>query len=191
MKKLKLINLRQFRKERSLTQVELAKVLELPQSTISFLENGRQEVSDYFLECLQKAYGVNNIQEYVYERSYFPDHNHLLLTEKEKMTSIYAGSWEIFTPINIIEGYDIICEIGLICISFEGALIIDRNYGSGKQLSPYIIQPQDLLDPYLLLGLTKKEWFDKEMFDDFKRAYFVACKIIDVKPVTQLKIKPS
>jgi len=51
---MKLINLRQFRKEQGLTQKQFAESMKIPQSTVSYLENGRQEVTDYLLSRIAK-----------------------------------------------------------------------------------------------------------------------------------------
>ncbi len=52
---MKFINLKLFRKEHGLTQQHLAEVLQLPQSTISYLENGLQEATDHLLNRIWKS----------------------------------------------------------------------------------------------------------------------------------------
>ena len=65
---MKFINLRLFRKERKLTQRQLGEALQLPQSTISYLENGLQEATDNLLECIKSTFQVNNLDGYGNER---------------------------------------------------------------------------------------------------------------------------
>ena len=63
---MKFINLKLFRKERGLTQQQLAEVLQLPQSTISYLENGLQEATDHLLNRIKGALKVDDIDGYMY-----------------------------------------------------------------------------------------------------------------------------
>lgn len=182
---MKLINLKQFRKERGLSQVDMSRALSLPQSSISYLENGLQEVTDDLIDRIKKAYKVDDLSDFIYERATFHDPEHVNLSYKEKMESVFTGDWCSPTPIDIIEGFLIICKEGKISVSTDGTLIIDRNNGIGFRLSHYIIRPEQFENPYLILDLTTKPWFDEEMFENFKRAYFIGCKIADIYPMKQ------
>lgn len=50
---MKFINLKQFRKDKNLSQKELVALTGLPQSTVSYLENGYQEVRENQLLVLK------------------------------------------------------------------------------------------------------------------------------------------
>lgn len=184
---MKLINLKQFRKERGLTQKQFGEKMKLPQSTVSYLENGMQEVTDYLLGLIAKRFAVDNINDYVYERSTFHSLVNYPVDEQLRLETIFAGNWNESKPIEMIESFPIICKIGNICIGRDGTLVIDRNNGIGYKLSHYIIRPDQFEEPNLLLSLTTKKWFDKEMYENFKRAYYVGCKLAEIYPMKQLK----
>ena len=184
---MKLINLKQFRKERGLTQKQFGASMQLSQSTVSCLENGLQEATSHLLERVAKVFMVDNIDDYVYERRTFLDPESILMTREEKMACVFVGDWNEMSPIDIIEGFSIICRVGTIIIGTDGTLLIDRNNGIGYKLSHYIICPDKFEEPNLLLTLTSKQWFDDEMYEDFKRAYFIGCKIAGIYPMKQLK----
>lgn len=184
---MKLINLKQFRQEYKITQKQLGESLKLPQSTISYLENGLQEVTDYLLERIKKIYRVDDLSPYVYERETFHNPAAVKIAEKEKSVVIFTGDWNSPSAIDVIEGFQILYRDGAISISRDGSLIIDRNNGIGFKLSHYVIRPEQFEEPNLLCILTTKEWFDDEMYESFKRCYFLACKIADIYPMRQLK----
>lgn len=81
---MKLINLKQFRKERGLTQKQFGASMQLSQSTVSCLENGLQEATSHLLERMAKVFMVDNIDDYVYERRTFLDPETILMTREEK-----------------------------------------------------------------------------------------------------------
>lgn len=184
---MKLINLRQFRKERGLTQKQFGEAMQLSQSTVSCLENGLQEATGHLLDRMAKVFMVDNMDDYVYERKTYLDPESVLMTRDEKMAGVFAGDWNEMEPIDIIEGFPIICRLGTVSIGRDGTLLIDRNNGIGYKLSHYVIRPDKFEEPTLLLALTAKQWFDDEMYEDFKRAYFIGCKIADIYPMRQLK----
>lgn len=90
-------------------------------------------------------------------------------------------------PIDTIEGFAVICKSGKINIAKDGTLLIDRNTGIGYCLSYYIICPNRFNDSNLLLSLIDKKWFDDETLEDFKRAYYIGCRIAGIIPAQQLK----
>lgn len=184
---MKFINLKQFRKEQGLTQQQLGQALRLPQSTISYLENGLQEVTDYLLSCIKQTFAIDNLDAYVYERKSFhnPEKSHLSGLERKEI--FLDSEWNEIEPIDIIDGFPIICKNGRVNIAKNGTLLIDRNTGSGYCLSHYVISPDKFADSRLLLSMTEKKWFDDEILEDFKRAYFIGCRIVGIYPVQQLK----
>lgn len=184
---MKFINLKLFRKERNLTQRQLGEVLQLPQSTISYLENGLQEATDHLLECIKNIFQVNDIDGYVYERKTFHNPAVLHLTSQEKKDIIFNNDWNEMIPIDTIEGFAVICKFGRINIAKDGSLLIDRNTGIGYCLSYYVICPNRFNDSNLLLSLTDEKWFDDEILEDFKRAYYIGCRIAGIFPAQQLK----
>lgn len=96
---MKLINLKQFRKERGLTQTEFGKALKLPQSTVSYLENGLQEVTDYLIEQIKKAYNVDSMSNYLYERSRFHDRDAIVASLSDSNVSFMDDDWNDVTPV--------------------------------------------------------------------------------------------
>lgn len=188
---MKFINLKLFRNERNLTQRQLGEALQLPQSTISYLENGLQEATDHLLECIKSIFHVNDLDGYVYERKTFHNPEVLHLTSHEKKDIIFNNDWNEMMPIDTIEGFAVICKSGRINIAKDGTLLIDRNTGIGYCLSYYVICPNRFNDSNLLLSLTDKKWFDGETLEDFKRAYYIACRIAGILPAQQLKEEAS
>lgn len=184
---MKFINLKQFRKERNLTQRQLGEVLQLSQSTISYLENGLQEATDYLLECIKSTFNIDSLDGYVYERKTFHNPKALQFPSQEKKDIIFNTDWNKMKPIDAIEGFQIICKTGKINIAIDGTLLIDRNTGSGYCLSYYVICPDKFDDSNLLLSMTDKKWFDDEILEDFKRAYYIGCRIAGIYPTQQLK----
>lgn len=188
---MKFINLKLFRNERNLTQRQLGEALQLPQSTISYLENGLQEATDHLLECIKSIFQVNDLDGYVYERKTFHNPDVLHLTSHEKKDIIFNNDWNEMMPIDTIEGFAVICKAGRINIAKDGTLLIDRNTGIGYCLSYYVICTNRFNDSNLLLSLTDKKWFDDETLEDFKRAYYIACSIAGILPAQQLKEEAS
>lgn len=184
---MKFINLKLFRNERDLTQRQLGEALQLSQSTISYLENGLQEATDYLLECIKSTFNVGSLDEYVYERKTFHNPKALHFSSREKKDIIFNNDWNNMKPIDVIEGFQIICKMGKINIAINGTLLIDRNTGSGYCLSYYVICPDKFDDSNLLLSMTDKKWFDDEILEDFKRAYYIGCRIAGIYPTQQLK----
>ena len=90
---------------------------------------------------------------------------------------------------------DIVCRIGKWAVSTEGDIaylyrddnMINISDGYLGTYDTYDIYNERLNEPDWILHLTGKDWFTEEVFEDFKRAYFVACKIAGVKPVVQKK----
>ena len=184
---MKFINLKLFRKERNLTQRQLGEALQLPQSTISYLENGLQEATDHLLECIKGTFQVNSLDGYVYERKTFHNPGVLHLTSQEQKDIIFNNDWNEMMPIDTMDGFAVICKSGRINIAKDGTLLIDRNTGIGYCLSYYIISPNRFNDSNLLLSLTGKKWFDEETLEDFKRAYYIGCRVACIFPAQQLK----
>ena len=67
---MKFINLKQFRQDRSLSQKELVAITGLPQSTVSYIENGYQEIRENQLEVLKKAFPDADFARYIYRYIY-------------------------------------------------------------------------------------------------------------------------
>lgn len=186
---MKFINLKLFRKEHGLTQQHLAEVLQLPQSTISYLENGLQEATDHLLNRIKGALKIDDIDGYIYERKTFNDSERLFLAKKKEKTAIFDMDWNELQPVEEIEGFQIVCKTGQISIAKDGTLLIDRDIGIGYRLNRYIIRPDKFDNPNLLLAISSRDWFDYDIFEDFKTAYYIGCRIAGVLPTEQLKVK--
>lgn len=184
---MKFINLKQLRKERGLTQEQLGKALKLPQSTISYLENGLQEVTDFLLKKIKQTFSIDNLDGYVYERKTFHEPKKTSLERETELAVIFNKDWDRPTPVDNLEGFPIVCKTGRIGIAMDGSLVIDRNMGIGYLISCYVVSPEKFVKEDLLLSITSKEWLDLDMFEDFKRAYYIGCRIAGIPPVKQLK----
>lgn len=90
-------------------------------------------------------------------------------------------------PVCHVGRTKVLLKMGRICISFDGLIIIDRNDGSFEKLGYHLIEPEMLERGDLISGLAEKDWFDDEVFEDFKRCYPVACGLAGKKPVPQTK----
>ena len=60
-------NLRKLRTDLGLKQSELADALQLPQSSVSAMENGKTGVSPQYITKLQTVYHISNIDDYFEE----------------------------------------------------------------------------------------------------------------------------
>lgn len=60
-----LFDLKRFRAERNLTQIEMSEALDVPQSFVSSIENGKRCASKSFLDKLSDHYKVDNISDYL------------------------------------------------------------------------------------------------------------------------------
>ena len=69
---MKFINLKQFRKDKNLSQKELVALTGLPQSTVSYLENGYQEVRENQLLVLKRVFPDDEVSQYIYESDSYP-----------------------------------------------------------------------------------------------------------------------
>lgn len=183
---MKFINLKLFRKERGLSQKQLVSDTGLPQSTVSYIENGYQEVSVSHLEVFKRAYPEVDFAPYIYESEGYP---YAILKKSKGENDIrkFEGDWSAPNPICLIGKYKVLLKMGRIYISFDGDLILDRNDGTFETLGYHFIEPERLGSDNLISGLTEKEWFDDELFEDFKRCYPIACWIVGKMPVPQIK----
>ena len=181
---MKFINLKKFRKDRNLKQKTLVAQTGLQQSVVSYLENGYQEVTEMQLNALQKAYPDVDFEEYVYEQDGFPvaaaEHRPFVHTHRQ-----YHGDWNKPTPLDNIQGHSILVKMGRINITGEGDLFLDKNDGTFSAIGYYHIPVKRLSDNHLLHSLTRKTWFDDEMYEHFKRCYALACSIAGVSSVNQ------
>lgn len=180
---MKFINLKQFRKEYQLSQKQLVERIELPQSTVSYLENGLQEFSSLHEEILKKRFPDVDFTPYIFERNGYASSTIEQIASKRD----FEGDWNSITPEATIGGIDILLIVRRIALSVNGILLLDKNNGSFSDIGYYIIQPSQLSNPHLLRELTLKEWFDNGIFEDFKRFYKIACGLAGIIPVSQEK----
>ena len=50
-----------------------------------------------------------------------------------------------------------------------------------------VIYPEMLRDFDLILKFSQREWFTEKAYEDFKRAYFIACKVAGITPRQQIR----
>lgn len=181
---MRFINLKKFRRERNLKQKALVAQIGLQQSVVSYLENGYQELTETHLSALQRAYPNVDFNEYIYEQDSFPTaivkRRPFVYTHRQ-----YRGDWNKPTPLDNIQGHNILVKMGRINMTGEGELFLDKNDGTLSDLGYYHISVKRLSDNHLLYNLTQHTWFDDEMYEHFKRLYPLACHIAGVTPVSQ------
>lgn len=183
---MKFINLKQFRQDRSLSQKELVAITGLPQSTVSYIENGYQEIRENQLMVLKQAYPDADFSRYIYESASYP---YLTNSNRHKTEANrkFPGDWSRPAPLDKIDGIDILMKMGRASVSFDGDIVLDRNDGTFLNLGYYVIEPDLLGDSDLIDHLTEKEWFNDELYEDFKRCYLIACRLVGKRPVVQIK----
>lgn len=99
----------------------------------------------------------------------------------------FPGDWSMPTPLDRIDGADILVKMGRASVSFDGDIVLDRNDGTFLNLGYYVIEPDSLGVSDLIDRLTEKEWFNDELYEDFKRCYLIACRLVGKRPVAQVK----
>lgn len=184
---MKFINLKRFRQDRCLSQKELVAITGLPQSTVSYIENGYQEIRENQLAVLKQAFPDTDFVQYIYESTSYPYLSNGRLHEIETDRK-FAGDWSRPNPLERIEGMDILMTMGRASVSFDGNIVLDRNDGTFLNLGYYVIEPDLFSDSDLIYHLTEKAWFNDELYEDFKRCYFIACRLVGKRPVKQLKM---
>lgn len=184
---MKFINLKQFRQDRSLSQKELVAITGLPQSTVSYIENGYQEIRENQLEVLKKAFPDADFARYIYMSASYP---HLTKARHQETWANrkFPGDWSSPTPLDKIDGIDILMQMGRASVSFDGDIVLDRNDGTFLNIGYYVIEPDLFGDRDLIDHLTGKEWFNDELYEDFKRCYLIACRLVGKRPVKQIKM---
>lgn len=184
---MKFINLKQFRKDKDISQKKLVALTGLPQSTISYIENGYQEVRENQLIVLSRAFPEDDLSKYIYESESYPTLGQSKIHKKEN-NQTYSGDWSRPNPVDRVEGLDILMKMGRASISFDGNIILDRNDGTYLNFGYYVIKPDLFGDSELIYHLTHKGWFNDELYEDFKRSYFIACCLVGKRPVKQIKL---
>lgn len=184
---MKFINLKLFRKERGLTQRDFVKQVGLVQSVVSYLENGVKEVTETHLDAFRKAYPGVNFSDYVFESETYPANLRYQFEYKPEVADPFPGMWTVPTPLEVVESLPILCRNGRVRIAFDGHILLDRNDGTFKELGYHIIDPRKFSDKHLLAKLTRNSWFDNSLYEEFKRAYLIGCRLAGLHPVEQEK----
>lgn len=184
---MKFINLRQFRKDKNLTQKELVSITGLPQSTVSYIENGYQEIREHQLAVLRHAFPEVSFAPYIYESSTYPNLNN---TPQHDVVSnrTFPGDWSKPCPMGQVDGLSILMKMGRAAVSFEGHIVLDRNDGTFMNFGYHVINPDSLGNSRLMEHLTTKGWFNDELYEDFKRCYLIACCLVGKSPVKQVQM---
>lgn len=183
---MKFINLKQFRAEHNLSQKELVSLTGLTQSTVSYIENGLQEISDNQLGPLKDAFPDIDFNQYIYESERY--RQSVVIPEcNMEADRRFVGDWSKPTPINILGEYKILLTIGRVSVAFDGTIIIDRNDGSFRNIGYYQIDPLSFGSEHLIDNLTTKDWFNDMVYESFKRCYHIACALVGKKPAKQVK----
>ena len=184
---MKFINLKQFRKYKNLSQKELVALTGLPQSTVSYLENGYQEVRENQLLVLKRVFSDDEVSQYIYESDSYPSLSQSRIHEEEKNRT-FPGDWSRPNPVDKIDGIPILMKMGRASISFGGDIVLDRNDGTFLNIGYYVIEPDLFGYRYLIDLLIEKGWFNDELYEDFKRCYFITCRLVGKRPVKQIKM---
>ncbi len=170
-----------------MSQKELVQLTGLNQCTVSYLENGHQEVAEQHLEKLRTVFPEVDMESYIYDRETHLPPEKIRMDKSYTHNIILNGDWSLPSPLEITEGMRIICRMGRILVSAYGDILLNKNDGSFSHQGYYVISHRKLEDPCIIQCLSQKEWFDAEMYEDFKRAYFIGCKIADTHPMKQLR----
>lgn len=184
---MKFINLKLFRREIGITQKELVTRIGLPQSVVSYLENGVMDLKEKHLMALNQAFPYQDFSQYIYESETYPQAIQFWETQPLKDTDPYPGMWTVPTPLEYVESLPILCKNGRVRIAFDGHIILDRNDGSFQEIGYHIIDPSKFSDKHLLAKLTQKSWFGNSLYEEFKRAYLIGCRLAGVHPIEQEK----
>ena len=187
VRRMQFINLKQFRQDKNLSQKELVDLSGLPQSTVSYIENGYQDVRGNQLAALKQAFPDVDFSQYIHESDSYPNIPKPKLLDEEANRK-FRGDWSRPNPVDRIEGMDVLMKMGRASISFEGDIILDRNDGTFLNLGYYVLEPDLFDDADLIDHLTEKGWFNDELYEDFKRCYLIACRLVGKQPVKQIKL---
>lgn len=105
----------------------------------------------------------------------------------------YPGDWSRPTPIEIATdgfygtSFLVIASFGGWLVTVDGDLIY-RGVEKPYEWYPiYDNQLRENENDDWVLHLSEKEWFTTECYEDFKRAYFLACKIAGTEPEKQIR----
>lgn len=90
----------------------------------------------------------------------------------------FPGDWDKPTPVRTIQDDPILLEMGKVAVAFDGTIWINGHYD---------IAPDRLRGKDWILHLTEKLWFDTDMYEDFKRCYYIACKLSGQEPTHQIR----
>lgn len=103
----------------------------------------------------------------------------------------YPGDWSVPTTKKAIifgDEFEEIARFGSWLLTIDGDLIF---FGTEDRPCYYPICSNQLKQADWVLHLSEKGWFTTECYEDFKRAYFVACKIVGITPVKQIRNYPK
>ena len=183
---MKFFNFKKFRNERGLRQVDVAKTLGISQGVVSYLENANQAITDYQITLIKERYKIKDIAPYIYERDTYPTSAEPLLS-KHKPGKDFEGDWNKPRDMAKLADIAVFCQIGNVYISVQGDIIFNPNNGVGFLEPPYVIHHTILGKQDLVARLTTKPWFNDLMFEEYKRAYIIACALAKVAPAIQQK----
>lgn len=183
---MKFINLKKFREDRELTQKDLVRISGLSQSTVSYIENGLQEICEKHLDTLKSVFPDVDFSQYIYESDKYA-YSVITRSLDEDEKRKFEGDWSAPSPIERIDRTDILLVMGRVSVSFDGDILLDRNDGSFKYLGYHHIGPDRLENGCLMEYLASKPWFNDEIYEDFKRCYLIACRLAGKEPTAQIK----
>ena len=68
---MKFLDIRRLRKDYGLTQSQFARRMGISQASVSNLETGKQQSTEYFIGIVAHELGIKNITDYIIESEYY------------------------------------------------------------------------------------------------------------------------
>lgn len=139
-------DLKSFRRKRKLSQKEISEAVNLPQSFLSAIENGKKSAPDSFIDELARIYNVDNISDYITDRRD---------SEEPKSVDIkeaIVDSKGLNINLNGIKG-----ETANTIISLLGTIIPDLQVKTSKETDEIVLEKSASTVDTMVKLLAKSE----------------------------------